>query len=416
MIQGQQPEIKPSVWNNAVSQLLAIAIGHGIKHWYLAAFAVFLPLIEEEYALTALGVSVLVTARQFGTGAPNFFVGYVSDRLRNQWHNLLPISLALAAISYVFAGLVPWYGGVVLFISLAGAAAAFWHPPALSMLSTHFPDRRGMAIAIHGAGSGAGESLGPLGVGFILAMIMEDDWRLYVVLSVVPALLVAVLLRHMLVKGWSPHQGNSEKLAKITDFFVLLRYPVFLTLAGAHIVRTFANIALLTFLPLYLARDLGMNSAGVGAHVALLTLLGVIVGPLYGYISDRIGRRLPIVIAIGAIGLGTLSMGVGGSGFPLVMALAVTGIFLWSVQDVINATAMDNAPPGQEGTVVGLMFASTFVAGVIAPIVAGIVVTATGDRSSVFFLASLVMLPSALALIFAPMGKNDLVEDRNTVS
>mgnify|MGYP001163725053 CR=1 FL=1 len=58
------------------------------------------------------------------------------------------------------------------------------------MLSTHFPDRRGMAIAVHGAGSGAGESLGPLGVGFILAMVMEDDWRLYVVLSVVPALLV----------------------------------------------------------------------------------------------------------------------------------------------------------------------------------------------------------------------------------
>jgi hypothetical protein len=28
--------------------MATIAIGHGMKHWYLAAFAVFLPLIEAE--------------------------------------------------------------------------------------------------------------------------------------------------------------------------------------------------------------------------------------------------------------------------------------------------------------------------------------------------------------------------------
>jgi MFS family permease len=385
--------------------MASIAVGHGIKHWYISAFTVFLPLLEQEYALSVLGVSILVAVRQLGSGLPNFIVGYVSDRLRNYWHLLLPASLLGAAGCYMLAGLSPWYWTVVAFISLAGASAAFWHPPAISMLSARFPTRRGMAIAVHGAGSGAGEALGPLGVGLILVLLLADNWRLYVVLSMGPAVLLAVMLYSFLSGAWQPQRSEEHAPVKLTDLFTLLRYPVFLSLAAANMIRSFAHFGLLAFLPLYLARDLGMNSAGVGAHIALLTLLGVGAGPFYGYLSDRIGRRVPMVVAMVAIGLGFLSMGIVGSGVPLVVALGLTGIFLWSIQDVINATAMDAAPPGTEGTVVGLMFSSSFVAGVAAPMVAGLVVTLTGDRISVFFLSAAVIAPAAVLLAFAPLHR-----------
>ena len=141
--------------------IATIAIGHGLKHWYIAAFAVFLPLIEEEYQLTTFGVALLGTIRQFAGGSPNFYVGYFSDRFRNHWNLILPISFFAAAASMMLAGLMPWYWPLVFFIAMGGVAAAFWHPPAISMLSTRFPERRGMAIAFHGSGSGAGEALAP---------------------------------------------------------------------------------------------------------------------------------------------------------------------------------------------------------------------------------------------------------------
>jgi MFS family permease len=389
--------------------MASIAIGHGVQHWYIAAFSVFLPLFQEEYVLSALSIAALVSIIEMGSGLPNFFVGYISDRLRNYWHFLLPASLLGAAGAYMLAGISPWYWGIVACLALGGAASAFWHPPAISMLSTRFPTRRGMVIAFHGAGSGAGEALGPLGVGIILAFLLADNWRLYVLLSMFPALLLAGLLYWVLSGGGQQPQDEERVKVTLTSMVPLLHQPVFMTLICANMMRSFAHIGLLTFLPLYLAIDLDMSSAGVGLHVALLTLLGVPGGPIYGYLSDRIGRRIPILVAMVSISAGMLAMGIAGSGVPLAIALGLTGGFLWAVQDVVNATAMDAAQPGTEGTVVGLMFTSTFLGGALAPLVAGVVVSVTGERSSVFFMSAVVMMLTVPLLVFAPLRRRTLV-------
>jgi MFS family permease len=110
-----------------------------------------------------------------------------------------------------------------------------------------------------------------------------------------------------------------------------------------------------------------------------------------------------------SISAGMLAMGIAGSGVPLAIALGLTGGFLWAVQDVVNATAMDAAQPGTEGTVVGLMFTSTFLGGALAPLVAGVVVSVTGERSSVFFMSAVVMMLTVPLLVFAPLRRRTLV-------
>jgi MFS family permease len=384
--------------------IATIAIGHGLKHWYIAAFSVFLPLIEEEYALTTFGVSLLQIIRQVAGGSPNFFVGYVSDRLRNHWNLLLPISFLVAAASMMIAGLMPWYWGVVAGVAGGGVAAAFWHPPAISMLATRFPEHRGMAIAFHGSGSGAGEALAPLIVGFILAYVLLDDWRLYVILSMIPAIGLAVLIYWMLIGAGPPVRPASTRPARMTDVFTMLKYPMYRTLAYTNFTRSFAHFGVLSFLPIYLARDLDMDSAGVGFHVALLTLGGVVVGPLFGHFSDRIGRRLPIVLSLAAVAICMFTIGIIGSGVGMAVALGIMGLFLWSMQDVTNATAMDSAPAGREGSVVGMMFSSSLLAGIIAPIVMWGAIT-MADRGIIFFVAGAVVVPSIFILSKAPLTR-----------
>ena len=385
--------------------IATIAIGHGLKHWYIAAFAVFLPLIEEEYQLTTFGVAMLGTIRQFAGGSPNFFVGYFSDRFRQHWNLILAISFISAAASMMLAGLMPWYWPMVFFIGMGGVAAAFWHPPAISMLSTRFPERRGMAIAFHGSGSGAGEALAPLLVGAILAYILLDDWRLYVVLAMIPAIAVALLIYWMLAGAGPGPATTHTRPAKITDTFTMLRYPAFRTLAYMNFTRSFAHFGVLSFLPIYLARDLGMDSFGVGFHVALLTIGGVIVGPMFGHYSDKIGRRVPMVAALVAVATGMLIIGIVGEGIIMVIALGIMGIFLWSVQDVTNAAALDAAPRGQEGSVVGMMFSSSLMAGIIAPSIMLAAISIADTRRVIFFVAAAVVLPAILVMATAPLAR-----------
>jgi len=385
--------------------IATIAIGHGLKHWYVAAFSVFIPLIVDEYELTAIGITMLGLIRQFGGGFPNFFVGFVSDRLHGYWHWLLPMSFLGAAFSMMMAGFTPWVWPLVCFAGLAGVFAAFWHPPAISMLSTRFPQHRGMAIAFHGSGSGAGEALGPLVVGFVLVTWLADDWRAYVLWSFFPAILISGVLYWLLVGAGTPPNPASDKKPRLIDTVALLRNKVYISLAYANFIRSFAHFGLLTFMPVYLAEDLRMDSFGVGFHVSLLTLLGVGVGPLFGLFSDRIGRRIPIVGGMSIIAVGILAMGAIGSGVGLAIALAFTGLFLWSIQDVINATAMDASPPGLQGSTVGVMFLSSLAGATIGQVVLGAVVELTGSLRSVFFVSGLLMAPAGIILALAPLKK-----------
>lgn len=391
--------------SKSASYIATIAIGHGLKHWYIAAFSVFLPFIEKEFALSTFGVALLTTLRQFAGGAPNFFVGYVSDKLRNHWTLLLPISFIAAATSMMLAGLSHWYWPMVFFIGLAGVSAAFWHPPAISMLSARFPRRRGMAIAFHGAGSGAGEALAPLIVGAILTYLLANNWRLYTVIAIAPAIVICVAMYWMLAGAGSNPAPPTQHPAKITDAFTMLRYPVYRSLAYMNFTRSFAHFGVLSFLPLYLADDLGMNALGVGLGVALLTLIGAGVGPALGHFSDQIGRRIPMVAALVVMSLGMLAIGIVGQGILMFVALGFIGIFLWSVQDVTNATAMDNAPQGREGSVVGMMFSSSLLGGIVAPTIMGLAIDAFDGRRAIFFVAAIVVAPAILVMSFAPLTR-----------
>ena len=385
--------------------IATIAVGHGLKHWYIAAFAVFLPLIVEEYELTASGITAIAIIKQFGGGFPNFFVGYVSDRLSGYWHWMLPFSFFFAALFMMLSGLAPWVWPVVALASLGGLAASFWHPPAISMLSARFPDRRGMAIAFHGSGSGAGEALGPIAVGFILVTWLAEDWRLYTLLSFIPAVVITIVIYWLLSGAPRTKPEPQARPPKLTDTLRLLRYPVYVSLAYANFTRSFSHFGLLSFMPVYLAQDLDMDSSGVGLHVGLLTLLGVVAGPFFGYFSDRIGRRLPIVIAMFVISTSMFAMGIAGEGIVLTLALAFAGLFLWSSQDVINATAMDASPPGLQGSTVGMMFLSSLSGATAGAIVMGFVVDITDSLRSIFWLAGAVAAPGAIVFLFAPLKR-----------
>lgn len=384
-----------------------IAVGHGLKHWYVASFAVFLPLIVEEYELSAAGVTAIGLIRQFGGGLPNFFVGYVSDRFSAYWHWMLPLSFFFAAFFMMLSGRSPWVWPVVLFAAFSGVAASFWHPPAISMLSARFPRRRGMAIAFHGSGSGAGEALGPLAVGYVLVMWLADDWRAYTLISFIPAVAITAVIYWLLSGARTTPPDTSARRLKLTDTVALLRFPVYASLAYANFTRSFAHFGLLSFMPVYLAQDLEMNSFGVGIHVGFLTLLGVGAGPAIGFLSDRIGRRLPIVTAMVVISAGTLVMGAAGGGLLLTAAVAFVGLFLWSSQDVINATAMDASPPGLQGSTVGIMFLSSLTGATAGVIVMGAVVQVTDDLRSIFWLAGASAAPAALFFLFAPLRRKD---------
>ena len=155
-------------------------------------------------------------------------------------------------------------------------------------------------------------------------------------------------------------------------------------------VRGMGDRALLWVIPLYLAEELGFNGFWVGFHVALLAAPGIIAGPLFGAISDRTGRKAVIVLIMAVAVVTTVTIVLGGSGIIMSISVAMFGLFLFSVNSLTQAAALDVAEgKGLESTFIGLMWGSNALFGAASSVIAGVIVGSLGWPPAFYFAAGL---------------------------
>ena len=172
---------------------------------------------------------------------------------------------------------------------LVGVGNSLWHPTAIPTLGNRYPDRKGLVLSVHGMGGNVGDAIAPVVIGAALAVF---SWREVVVLNVAPGLVVALLMFTMLgtirlgaKKGKSDGAGHGQSLAQyVASLGGLLRNRALSLLCISSCFRSMTQTALLTFLPVYLANDMGYSPAIVGACLFALQAAGFAAAPVAGHL------------------------------------------------------------------------------------------------------------------------------------
>ena len=139
-----------------------------------------------------------------------------------------------------------------------------------------------------------------------------------------------------------------------------------------------------------------MSTAGIGFHLALLTAMGTITNPAFGYLSDRIGRMPVIVIALtGKVAIAVL-LALSGAGVAFTLLVAVMGGVNFVVNPLVQTWALDIAHGRKlEGSTLGVLDGANFIFTGIGPLMVGVVVHFWGFESLFWYIAAI----SAAALV-----------------
>ena len=169
---------------------------------------------------------------------------------------------------------------------------------------------------------------------------------------------------------------------------------------------------LLPVLPLY-AEDFGASPATAAALVAVFSAAQMVAAPLWGRLSDRIGRRTVLVAALVGSCLGSLVTGLAGALWVLFAGRVLDG-FSGSSYAVGQAAVADLAEPEDRPRLMGMLAAAFGVGFVAGPLIGSI--AALGGRELPFFVAAalaganalvaLVRLPARTAGGLAPSASN----------
>jgi MFS family permease len=382
--------------------LANLTIGHGIAHFYQQSFLVLLPKMVSDLGISGLGVGALGTVRQLTSFAVEVPGGFVVDSLRRQWGLILAGCIGLIAVAWAVVGVTPNLPFLVIAVVFIAFPGTLWHLPAIAALSQRFPERKGMAMSVHGLGGNAGNIVGPLVAGVLMGVFLLS-WRQVAFVYAVPPLVLAALFWASLrgIRGQGPREDKGL-MVRLGDARRMAGDPSIRGLVAVAMLRAMGFETITLFTPVYLANELNMGDTAVGFHVMLLTALGIVALPLMGVISDSLGRKAVLFPGFGAMALLAFALVNAGSGIYLTLVIAAMGLFSYSLNQVLRAAALDLAPQGTEATSYGLIFGSTQVVAAFSPIVAG----ALEDRwgfEAVFYYAAIVVALAAFVIFASPL-------------
>ncbi len=383
--------------------------GHLITHWYPATFYVLLPIIGKELGLSFTQIGLIISLQHLVGALTNLPGGMLVDAVGRKGY-LMATSLFWVGFPYLLiAFLPPSYATLLICISLVGIGNNLWHPTAIPTLANNYPDRKGLVLSVHGMGGNLGEALAPLAIGVLLTYM---SWRSALVINVIPgavmAVLILVILGAFTMESNRGKNTNTPKRSRgdyLREVASLLRNRGLMLIATSGMFRVATQTGLLTFLPVYLAYELGYSPWATGMAMTLLQIMGFIAGPIGGHVSDIIGRKKVVMTSMAGTALVILGIVFAGKTPVFILIVALLGFFLYATRAVFQAWTLEQTPPHLAATGIGINFSMQGVGAAFAPFMFGYIADQYSIYTAFYFLAGLVVIANILICFMPGMSK-----------
>jgi EmrB/QacA subfamily drug resistance transporter len=389
------------------------------KWWTLAAVAfglfmimldntivnVALPSIQRSLHMSISSLEWIVTAYALTFAALLITGGKLGDLYGRR--KMFILGLAVFTLSSLACGLSPNAGFLIGARAVQGVGAALMNPATLSIITATFPPKqRGQAIGIWAGVSALALAIGPL-IGGLIVDNINWHWIFYVNVPVgvvgilvsrlviaesrdtsheqsidLPGLLTSGLallsLSYALIEGNRHGWGSPEIIGLFAGSAVLLGVFIRLELrqrlpmldlglfrigsfAGANLVAMLVSLGMFGvffFISLYVQNVLGYSPTKAGAIFLPMTVLIIVVAPIAGKLSDRVGSRWLMGAGMSILGVSLLlyqRIGVHSSFVSLLPQLLLGGVGMALTMSPMTSAAMASVPVDKAGVGSGVL-------------------------------------------------------------
>jgi EmrB/QacA subfamily drug resistance transporter len=376
--------------------------------------------------------------------------GRIGDALGHRRVFLSGLGAFLAAS--VLATFAPWFAALVALRMAQALFGGLMVPSASALLRDIVPaGRRGRLFGWFGTVMALAAALGPvLGGGLVAAF----GWRAIFLVNIpVGAVALSIALRALPPDGPRRPAGRMSfdlpGATAFTGFVGAIVAALFLATEGAqrwlpaaaaaaaflgafiwierrardpfvalslfsrrHYVGATATVllhnlvlySLLLIVPILAERELDLGPSGAGLLIGAMTAAMMVMSPVGGHLSDRLGRRAPVVagaaLAVAAtVGLALMAGAPGVGGTAGLVALAGVGVGVAGAS--LQTTAVESAPTGKVGVASGVFMTARYTGGIAAAGLAAAVASSGGFRTGFVVLAVAAALSVATAFALA---------------
>lgn len=358
--------------------------------------------------LPSMGASLDLSRSQMGWISTANFIGYMAAVMlggrmvaRFGARRSVAAGLSLVALSMMAVSRAEGFGQILALYVLTGYGSGAANVPVMGLIAHWFGRRmRGRAAGFVVIGSGFAIMTAGALVPAINVAFGAEGWRvswLVIGLMVLAAAVTdLVVLRNTPAElGLSPVTGSTTETGGPAPICAAAPTPSAKRRILAHLGLVYAAfgftyVIYATFIVTALVQERGFPESTAGMFWSWIGFLSLASGPVFGSLSDRIGRRagLMIVFAVQATAYALVA-----APLPepfLYASIALFGLAVWAIPSIMTAAVGDYLGPEQAAAAFGTITFIFALGQITGPAIAGWMADAWGSFSGAFAMAALV--------------------------
>ncbi len=313
------------------SPVVTLSGGHAVHDTYTAFLAPLLPVLIEKFSLLKTEAGLLSLFMQ-GPSILQPVIGHLADSLSMRYFMILAPGITGTMMSLL--GIAPSYSVLAIFLFIAGFSSAGLHAVGPVMAGRVSGSSLGRGMGFWMVGGELGRTVGPILLVTAIAYLSLGGLTWLMIGGWIVSGILYLRLREV--------PGRDPSAAEALPWRAALRAmkPMMLPLSGVLVTRSFMSASLTTYLPIFLV-DEGVGLWQAGAALTILEAAAVVGAIVGGSISDRVGRK--VILLISMVGTPILALAfLGTSGLTRALLLPALGFFALSPTPVIMAWVQES--------------------------------------------------------------------------
>lgn len=368
---------------------VVVALGYGVVAPVLPQYARHfgVSISAATFVITAFALMRLIAAPPAG-----LLVQRLGER-RVYISGLLIVALSTGACAFTQT-----YWQLLLFRSLGGIGSAMFTVSSLGlMIRISPPDARGRVAGMFSSGFLVGSVAGPVLGSLTAGLGLAAPFVIYGATLLVAAAVVFVSLRNSAVAA--PELSTEPTVSVRT----VLRHRAYRAALFSNFATGWAAFGLrIALVPLFVVEGLGHSAGFAGLALATFAIGNIAVVIPSGYLSDRVGRRMLLLVGLTVSAASTVLVGFTSS-WPIFLAAAfitgaATGVFV-APQQAAVADIVGNKARG--GTAVAAFQMMADLGSIVGSVAVG-QVAEHASYTAAFAVSGGILLLAALWWVFAP--------------
>lgn len=413
--------------------MLSTVTGRRTVHygWVIVATGMFCILACLGFGRFALGMllpsmaaTLHLSYSEMGfIGTANFLGYLIAVLLSGPWagrigsRKLIFLALLVVGASMCLVSRATGFLPVLLLYMGTGIGSGATNVPVMGLVSSWFSSRqRGRAAGFIVIGSGFAIMISGRLIPYVNGRVGPEGWRTSWLLLGGIVLLIAFLSLALLRdrpadKGLSPvggeEPGASRHGAGGGKDVNIYRKGIIYYLGAIYFLFGYTYVIYATFIVTTLVQERGFSEGTAGTFWMWVGFLSLFSGPVFGTLSDRLGRKAGLMAVFALQAASYLLIASRLPGLFLYLSIGCYGLVAWSIPSIMAAAMGDYVGARKAAAAFGLV---TFIFGlgqITGPAVAGLLAERTGSFTASYYMAAGF---AGLAIVLAAFLRKPAVE------